>query len=142
MAEIGDDLSAVVGMVVGRMEEDVADEVGVRNAFGGFVRDGGVKINGLQDLQRVHVIGLINGGTLVQGMLMLDAEFLARENPGIPNLVGIEHVTEQRKTALRKIRPMNPEFLHELPVEMMVVGEDVPEEGGHRVLFMLSSGKT
>lgn len=131
LAEVGNDLPPVVGGVVGRMEEDVAYGIGEGLPLGGPVGDDRLRVDRLQDIQRSCVVRFIDQCALLKGMLLLDAIFFDLQDPGIPYLVGVQHMAEQWKTPVRQVGPVHPEFFDQLLVEVMVVREDVFEEGGH-----------
>ncbi len=113
--------------VVGYVKENVAH--GIREGLppGVLVSNHGLQIHGLQDLQRIVEIGVVNACTLLQSMLLLYAKGLQLEYPGIPNLVCVQHVVEQGETPLGEVRLVLPEFFNQLLVEVMMVRKDVLE---------------
>ena len=123
---------AMVGGVVRGMEKNVAYEVGECLAPGVGVGDGRVQVDRLQDLQGGCEVGLINERALLQRVLLMDTEFLLFQDPGIPDLVRVQHVAKQREAPFRQIDLMNPELADQLLVEVVMIGEDILEQVYHK----------
>lgn len=83
------------------------------------------------------VVHAINFRALVEGMELLDFELLrSPEDPGIPDMMCVQHVAEEGETALRKLVSMLLKFFYELLVEVMMIPEHLFKHLFHGISFL------
>lgn len=130
-------LSPVVGGVVGHVEKDVAHAVFKRLAFGVGVADQIAQVNRIQYFQRGLVVLKLHCPTNVESMLLKHAIWCFPKDAGIPYLVCIEDVAEQTHRLGRDQCLMLLNEVDDQGVEVVVVEEQVAQEGLHVIGFFL-----
>jgi len=130
-------LSPVVGGVVGHVEKDVAHAVFERLAFGVGVADQIAQVNRIQYFQRGLVVLKFQRPTNVESMRLKNPIWRFPKDAGIPYLVCIENVAEQTHRLGRDQCLMLLNEVDEQGVEVVVVEEQVAQEGLHVIGFFL-----